>query len=64
MADSRAEAQRGQRAAKAKKRPTTKGSTYPRYPQWKVDLFRLGIAELQQSYARQVSGRARRTPGA
>lgn len=35
-----------------------------RYPQWKVDLFRTGISERQQSPSGHISGRAVRAPGA
>jgi hypothetical protein len=63
MAGSHTDVHRKRRAAK-KPSSAAKGSTYARYPQWKVDLFSLGLSELQQSHAGQTSGRARRTPGA
>ena len=64
MAGSRAEAQRGQRAAKAKEQSKTKDPTYQRYPQWKVDLFRAGIFERQQLRYGRIGERVRRAPGA
>jgi len=35
-----------------------------RYPQWKVELFRSGMSERQQSVSGQMAGRAMRAPGA
>jgi hypothetical protein len=35
-----------------------------RYPQWKVELFRAGISERQQSVSGQMGARAMRAPGA
>jgi hypothetical protein len=64
MSDSRVEAQRGRSVGKQKARQKAKNPTYSRYPQWKIDLFRIGISERQQSHSGQVSGRALRAPGA
>ena len=40
------------------------GGMNQRYPRWKVELFRAGISERQQSVSGQMSGRAMRAPGA
>ena len=45
---------------KVSKRPVATQVSHERYPQWKVDLFRVGISERE----RQISGRAVRAPGA
>ena len=64
MAVSRAREQREERAAQANERSRTKDSTTPRYPQWKVDLFRAGIFERQQLRYGRIGERVRRAPGA
>lgn len=40
-----------------------KSGPVERYPDWKVQLFRAGMAERRNSAA-QISGRAMRAPGA
>ncbi len=63
MAARRESAPSTRRTIKAVARST---GTVPRerYPEWKVELFRAGIAERRQSAAGQISGRATRAPGA
>lgn len=63
MAGSRTGVQHERRVAK-QERSTTKSSAYPRYPQWKVDLFRAGIFERQLLRYGRIGERARRAPGA
>jgi len=54
------------RSAKQSKATTrsAKALSPERYPQWKVELFRAGIAERRSSAAGQMGGRAMRAPGA
>lgn len=43
---------------------STRSASSERYPDWKVELFRAGIAERRSSASGQMSGRATRAPGA
>jgi hypothetical protein len=63
MATRRDSARSGKQAGKTAGRSTKPVST-ERYPEWKVELFRAGMAERRQSAAAQISGRAMRAPGA
>lgn len=63
MAGRRAGPHPGQ-SDRSKAEATSDASGYPRYPQWKIDLFRLRISERRQSYSGQISGRPLRAPGA
>jgi hypothetical protein len=58
--DSTSPAKRSEKTAKHSVKPVSS----ERYPEWKVQLFRAGIAERRNSIAGQVGGRAMRAPGA
>ena len=56
---------------KAKKKDTrakttrdTSAGSASRYPQWKIDLFHVGIIERRGASASDLTGRALRAPGA
>ena len=57
----------GTRTIKKRARAATrtgKPVSSERYPHWKVQLFRAGIAERRNAAAAQITGRAMRAPGA
>jgi hypothetical protein len=62
MAAKRQVARPAKTVAKLRKSTAASSVSHPRYPQWKVDLFRIGISE-RGRYG-QISGRATRAPGA
>lgn len=50
--------------ARGKAAPRVTKTSSERYPDWKVQLFRAGMAERRNSAVARIGGRAMRAPGA